>query len=108
MVEQIERSPQAKRDALEIVTYLVHEASEEIAMRFLAALERSLSSIKSQPGMGSPRWRWAHPKLAGIRHWPVTGFPNYLVFYRSTEIGIFVVRILHGSRDLLNTLARED
>ena len=104
---RIERSPQAKRDAFEIVSYLVLEAGEETAMRFVANLEKSLTALDTQPGMGSPRWRWAHPKLAGIRHWPVTGFPNYLVFYRSTESGIFVVRILHGARDLLNTLPED-
>jgi toxin ParE1/3/4 len=30
----------------------------------------------------------------------VKDFENYLVFYRSTDVGIEVLRVLHGARDV--------
>ncbi|MEX1025024.1 MAG: type II toxin-antitoxin system RelE/ParE family toxin [Planctomycetota bacterium] len=38
--------------------------------------------------------------LAGLRSFPVKGFDKHLIFYRSTEHGIEVLRVLHGARDL--------
>jgi toxin ParE1/3/4 len=32
--------------------------------------------------------------------WRVRGFERYLIFYRPTDDGIDVVRVLHGSRDI--------
>jgi toxin ParE1/3/4 len=31
---------------------------------------------------------------------PVRDFPSYLVFYRSTESGIEVLRVIHAARDI--------
>jgi plasmid stabilization system protein ParE len=31
---------------------------------------------------------------------PVQGFPRYLIFYRSAEEGVEIVRVLHSSRDI--------
>ena len=107
MAKRIERSPQAKRDVFDIATYLTLEASQDVAERFVDALQQALGDLLDQPGMGSPRWQWAHAKLAGIRHWPVPGFPNHLIFYRETEIGIDVVRVLHGARDIPDVMTEE-
>ncbi len=30
----------------------------------------------------------------------LTGFPNYLVFYRVIDEGVDVLRVLHGARDI--------
>jgi toxin ParE1/3/4 len=47
------------------------------------------------------------PRLADLRRWPVSGFPNHLIFYQPTEGGIEVVRVLHGARDLATMLENE-
>jgi len=44
----------------------------------------------------------------GLRRWPVPGFRNYLIFYRPTETGVNIVRVLHGSRDITAALQEED
>lgn len=43
---------------------------------------------------------FASSHLQGIRRWKVKGFPNFLIFYRSTDEGVEIIRILHGARDL--------
>jgi toxin ParE1/3/4 len=39
------------------------------------------------------------PSLAGLRVWPIHGFPNHLILYRIIEGGIRVVRVVHGAQD---------
>jgi toxin ParE1/3/4 len=51
------------------------------------------------PGMGARR-EFRNPKLAGMRLWPITRFPKYLIFYQPTKRGIRVVRVIHGARDV--------
>jgi len=36
----------------------------------------------------------------GLRAWPIDGFRNHLVFYRPTDEGVDIVRVLHGARDI--------
>jgi toxin ParE1/3/4 len=49
--------------------------------------------------MGNPR-EFRDPALTGMRSWPIRGFGNHLVFYRPTDDGIEILRVLHGARDL--------
>lgn len=49
-----------------------------------------------------------NPRLWGLRRVPITGFGNYLIFYRPIEGGIEVVRVIHGARDLPSVLAEPD
>jgi toxin ParE1/3/4 len=51
------------------------------------------------PEMGARR-EYQNPTLAGVRMWRITGFDNYLVFYRPTERGIEIIRVLHAKRDI--------
>ena len=39
-------------------------------------------------------------ELTTLRMFPIRDFPKYFIFYRPTEEGIEVVRVLHASRDL--------
>lgn len=39
-------------------------------------------------------------KLANIRQQPIKGFKNYLVFYRSTDSAVEILRVIHGARDI--------
>ncbi len=55
------------------------------------------------PGMGE-RWESNNPHLAGLRVWRVEGFEKHLIFYRATDDGIEVVRVVHGARDISSVL----
>ena len=46
------------------------------------------------------------PRLAGLRRFPVSGFGNYLIFYRQIDGGIEVLAVVHGARDIPSLLKR--
>ena len=50
------------------------------------------------PGIGSPRYA-AVLNLAGLRFWPVKGFPQ-LVFYIERDMQLHIWRVLHAQRDI--------
>jgi toxin ParE1/3/4 len=92
----------ARRDAERIVTAYRLEAGPQIALGFVGALEAAYAMIGAEPGAGSPRYGLALD-LPGLRSWRVRGFP-YLVFYVERAGLIDVWRILHGRRDIPETL----
>jgi toxin ParE1/3/4 len=38
--------------------------------------------------------------LADIRQQGIKGFKKYLVFYRVTDTGVEIIRVIHGARDI--------
>jgi toxin ParE1/3/4 len=56
----------------------------------------------------SPRWGWyfrlEHPSLKSLRVFRVSGFEKILVLYLPVESGVEIVRVIHGSRNLLTIL----
>ena len=51
------------------------------------------------PAMGVAR-DYQNPALVDVRMWRITGFENYLIFYRPVGSGIEIVRVLHAKRDI--------
>ncbi len=47
------------------------------------------------------------PELSSLRLFTISGFDKMLVLYRPVENGIEVLRVIHGSRNLLLLLRRE-
>jgi toxin ParE1/3/4 len=56
--------------------------------------------------MGSPK-AFSNPALAGLRSWPVRGFPVIRIYYLVTEKSLQIVRVLHGKRDIHTLLEDE-
>ena len=52
-----------------------------------------------------PRYEPDDPLFEDVRFIPVSRFRKYLVFYRSIDDGIEILRILHGARDIQGLLA---
>jgi toxin ParE1/3/4 len=77
-----------------------------LAERYLAAVEETCSLLATQPLMGV-LYESGISELKEMRRFRVKGFDNYLIFYRKTDVGIEVVRVLHGARDLDNLFANE-
>ena len=90
--------PEASRDLDAQFDYLA-DVNMELVRRFLSAVRLSVQRLAEQPDLGAPRG-FAHESLREVRAWMVRGFPNHLVYYRPIAIGIEVIRILHGSRDV--------
>lgn len=91
---------QAHRDVEEAVAYPYHlsEATAQVALGFVEALERAYAQVGRHAAMGSPRY--AHElNLPGLRAWPLKRYP-YIVFYVERPDCVDVWRVLHGQRDV--------
>jgi toxin ParE1/3/4 len=71
----------------------------DAAERFLDACRLEFSRLADMPGMGRIR-EFEHPKAAGIRSRPISGFKSYLVFYRPIEDSAEILHVIHGARDI--------
>jgi toxin ParE1/3/4 len=71
----------------------------DAAERFLQAFDSDLEKLAEMPGMGPAR-DFTDARLSGVRSWPVSGFRDYLIFYRPTGERLEALRVLHGARDL--------
>jgi toxin ParE1/3/4 len=98
MPRRIRILPEADADLDDHFAYLQDE-SPSAAFRFLESADETFRLLSEQPRIGYLR-KSAQPNLKDIRSFPVSGFPNWLVFYRPTGSGIEIVRILHGARNI--------
>lgn len=96
----------AELDALGYFQYL-HERNPDAALRFLAAIDRTVEGLAGQPMKGRLR-RFRGIELKGIRSWRVDDFENYLIFYRATKERLEVLRIKHGAMDFPQALSRKE
>ncbi|MGD9633009.1 MAG: type II toxin-antitoxin system RelE/ParE family toxin [Pirellulales bacterium] len=98
MPSHVARSTTALRDLEQIVDYLKQD-SPSVAARFLDATEHTFEFLCQNPNVGQ-RCEFTRSDMANVRVWPVDGFRNHLIFFRPTDDGVEVVRVLHGARDL--------
>ena len=71
------------------------------ARLFLEAAYDTFEFLVRNPGGGRQRADLGFPEIRSRR---VEGFPRYLVFYRELPDRIPIWRVLHGVRDLHQTL----
>ena len=84
--------------------WYLEEAGEELAGRFVTAVENTLQFLLTQPDLGQRR-KFRHPLLAGIRSFRVgPPFQKILIFYRHTATELSAERLMHGARDLSRRL----
>ena len=80
--------------------WYVREADEEVARRYLQALDATLQLLGVQPALGRTR-HFRHPQLKGIRSFRVSPpFDRHLIFYRFDRSTLYAERVVHGMRDL--------
>jgi toxin ParE1/3/4 len=89
------RTPQSRTDVVEIILR-IRQANAPAARKLLHAINDTLELLSGFPGIGPRR-----PELGrGIQSFPVAKYTDYLIFYRSIDNGIEVIRVLHGARNL--------
>lgn len=91
---QVLTTAKAEEDLLEIWSYIADD-SVDAADRLLEQVGAVCQRLAGNPGAGRLREELA----PAVRSAPVG---NYVVFYKSVEEGIVVVRVLHGARDIPN------
>ncbi len=93
------RTQQAEDDLGAILSYL-EERSPRAAERLAVLIDEKCALIGQFPQLGRARDDLA----PGLRSLPVD---SYVLFYRTTEDNIQIIRILHGRRDI-DSIMRED
>lgn len=92
MTPTVQKTPCVIADIDNIAAFITLD-NLQAAIRFVELLEEKFQLLAASPGMGRPR-----PDLGTeLRGFPVDG---YVIFYRETDRGIDVVRVLHGARDI--------
>ncbi|MBL8874427.1 MAG: type II toxin-antitoxin system RelE/ParE family toxin [Phycisphaerae bacterium] len=91
----------AQRDVEEHAVFFAQE-SDRAADRFLARVDEAIERLRARPELGHRRHDLFPVERAELRLFGIEGFPSHLVVYRLREEGLYVLRILHGSRDLPN------
>jgi len=78
----------------------------DAATRVIEATKATFRTLSENPALGRVR-RFHNPRLNEIRSWQVSGFQNYLIFYREHPDGIEVIHVYHGARDIDSLLEEE-
>lgn len=93
----------AREDVEHVVSYYLAEATEQVAVGFIDALQQGYGHISRHPTSGISRY--GHDlDLPGLFCWPLKRYP-YLVFYVERDDHIDVWRVLHAKRDIAQWLA---
>jgi len=86
-------TPEALQDLDGIWQYVANDASPVVASRLIGAILNSIALLQTAPGIGHRREDVRGP----YQFWSVK---RYMVAYRTDEAALFVVRVVHGHRDL--------
>ena len=92
MESRYQLTDRADADLFEISLYLARQGSIETAERFIDAVHEQFRRLADYPSMGRAREELA----PGLRSIPEG---KYVIFYRSLQEDILIIRVLHGSRD---------
>ena len=99
--------PKADQDLDDQAFYYATEGSPEVGHRFLVSAHETFLLLSTQPEMGwNPNLRLA--ALCGLRLFRVTGFDKILVLYRPLENEVEILRVIHGSQNVLRLLRRQE
>ncbi len=92
-------SDAAIADILEQAEWYAAQSGCRLARRWEKAVTSAVSSVVSRPAVGAP-CKFRPPELREVRRIMISGFPKHLVFYRFDSEEVFVLRVVHGARDL--------
>lgn len=87
---------------LQTAARFIRRDNPQAARAFLEAAYNSFEFLARNPGVGRTRGDLGFPE---IRSWRIAGFRRYLIFYRELPDRVQIWRVLHGARDLHNTLS---
>ena len=78
---------------------LIADDNLDAATRVIESAYETFKILAANPGLGRLR-KFRDSRLKGVRSWLVSGFDNYLIFYRAIPEGIEVLHVYHGARDI--------
>ncbi len=86
-------------DELWAIWKYIAKDNADAATRVVEAAYETFKTIAENPGLGKTR-SFRNSRLRNIRFFPVSGFENYLIFYRIVADGVQVNHIYHGARNI--------
>lgn len=92
-------SDAAIADILDQSDWYLAQSGRPLALRWEKAVTSAVSRLISRPAAGTP-CTFESPELRGLRRTAIHGFPKHLLFYQFYDKEVFVLRIVHGARDL--------
>jgi toxin ParE1/3/4 len=92
--------PRARKDIEQQATYLSQEATPAIGHKFLLSAHETFVLLAAYPEMGW-HFRLQHPRLTSLRAFRISRFEKMVVLYLPASTGVEIVRVIHGSRNLL-------
>jgi len=95
---QLRKSSQTNLDLVDVADYISHD-NPGAADRFLDAAQRTFQLLATFPLLGTVT-RYQDSQLEGVRLFPLRGFGDFLVVYQPQDDGVFILRVVHGARDL--------
>ena len=81
------------------IWHFIAQDNPDAATQVVEAAYETFKTLAAHPGLGRQR-RFRSPKLRDVRSWHITGFENYLIFYRGVAGGIQVNHVYHGAQDI--------
>ncbi|HYM77205.1 MAG TPA: type II toxin-antitoxin system RelE/ParE family toxin [Candidatus Dormibacteraeota bacterium] len=92
-------SDAAIADILEQADWYAAQSGRTLAKRWGKAVTAAVSYAVRRPAAGSP-CTFKALELRDVRRTSIPGFPKHLLFYRFDDAEVFVLRVVHGARDL--------
>jgi len=96
-VTLVVRDP-ARQDIVSQVEWYTEQGVPDVARRFRDATLSAIKDLQAMPAAGFPR-SVANPRLAGLRRWPIRGFPEVWIYYLAKADELIILRVLHDKRD---------
>ncbi|SRR5579872_332548 len=92
-------SDAAMADILEQADWYSRQSGRKLARRWEKSVKAAISQVVRRPAAGA-LCTFRTDILHGVRRAAITDFPKHLLFYRFNGEEVFVLRVVHGARDL--------
>jgi len=92
-------SDAAVADIVEQAEWYSAQSGNSLAGRWERAVTSAILRVVSRPTTGIP-CTFQSSVLCNVRRTAIRGFPKHLLFYKFDSGEVFVLRVVHGARDL--------
>jgi plasmid stabilization system protein ParE len=96
-------SDAAVADIVEQAEWYSTQSGTALAGRWEKAVTSAILRVVSRPSTGA-LCTFRSSELRNVRRTVIRGFPKHLLFYRFDSGEVFVLRVVHGARDLVRLL----
>jgi toxin ParE1/3/4 len=86
-------------DIVEQADWYAIQSGRRLGRRWEKSVTSAISHVLQHPGVGA-FCRFRSSAIKDLRRITISGFPKHLIFYRFDDGEVFVLRVVHGARDL--------